>query len=510
VTDPQSTTQTHSTEGKVSFVVTVVVLVVVFLFASAIPWQSSSQVHTLLESVASLLALFAGVLALVRQQTHRDRVFLFIGVGFLGASILDGYHMLVTSNRISTRLPSALPALIPWSWLASRCFLSVCLFLSWLAWKRSGSRPVVSDATIYLSVAAVMLLSTLFLALVPLPLAYRPDFLLHRPAEWIPAIFFGLALGGYVSIGTWRHNAFDRFLICSLMVALASQLVVMPQSKQLFDGMFDLAHLFKIVSYVLVVIGLIVSVWTAFAEVERLDVLSKQTVADLARTNERLAHANEGLEAFVRSASHDLKAPLRHIYGFCNFVRTDAADRLTPNEMTDLQRVMDAATHMSKLLESLLRFAKLGATSLQHETFSLSEVVETIVAQLPKDQQSCVIHTDLSEVTGDKSLLTVVLQNLIENGLKYAEMDPPQVTIRSELSPGETRISVIDNGIGVASQKSTQIFEPGVRAVDDADVAGAGFGLATCARIVTAHQGSIWVESNAERGSTFIFTIPKR
>jgi light-regulated signal transduction histidine kinase (bacteriophytochrome) len=169
---------------------------------------------------------------------------------------------------------------------------------------------------------------------------------------------------------------------------------------------------------------------------------------------------------------------------------------------------MNAASHMSDVLQSLLRFAKLGPTSLQHDTVSLSDIVDTVVSQLPVERQTQVRYAQLSTVTGDRTLLTVVMQNLIENGLKYVQNRSPQVIVQSETTSRGTHVMVIDNGIGVNRKQLTRIFEPGVRGVSDSEFAGSGFGLATCARIVTAHQGEIWAEPNAEGGSTFHFTIP--
>ncbi len=229
------------------------------------------------------------------------------------------------------------------------------------------------------------------------------------------------------------------------------------------------------------------------------------------QANQRLAQANEGLEAFVRSASHDLKAPIRHIYGFCDFVRQGAGDRLTEEERQDLQRVMDAATRMSALLDSLLRFAKLGATSLQPEEFSLGDAVDVVVSQLPDEQRSKVIYSDLTTIYGDRVLLSLVLQNLIENGLKYvADPEVARVVIESESSPEETCVSVIDNGIGVPTESRERIFQPGTRAVPESEFSGSGFGLAACARIIQAHQGKIWIESNDDGGSTFHFGVPTK
>ena len=96
-------------------------------------WQGSAQLHTLMEGIATLLALIVGVMALVRFYSKKNNTFLFIGSAFLGTGFLDGYHALATSHYFKAYLPSDLPSLIPWSWVASRMFLALFMYLSWLS-----------------------------------------------------------------------------------------------------------------------------------------------------------------------------------------------------------------------------------------------------------------------------------------------------------------------------------------------------------------------------------------
>lgn len=485
------------------------ILIALMGVAYTITWQGSPWLHTVMEAIASSTAVFVGIISLVRHQTRDDNIFLFIGTGFLGAGILDGYHAIVTVEGISQHLPSTLSALDSWTWFASSCLLSVCLCLSWLDWKRGSSRRFVSDLVVYLSVGTLVLSAFLVFIFIPVPAVNAPEFMLHQPTALIPAIFFALALVGYASTGSWKHDSFQRCLVASLMFGLVVQVGLMSRSETLFDGMFDVAHLLKIVSYMLVAAGLIVSVLRAFEDAQRLSAERQLQIAEV-------DHANEALEAFVRWASHDLRSPLRHIFSFCGFVRESATDRLTETENSDLERVMEAATNMSDLLDGLSRFAKLGAASLRLETFSLNDAVESVVEQLPLEQQSQVHYSGLDQVVADKALLTIVMQNLIENGLKYVQDQTPEVTVTSEfvsefdaeVSFGAIRVSVADNGIGVDRRHLERIFEPGIRGVAMSEYSGTGFGLATCARIIAAHQGKIWVESELGKGSVFHFTIP--
>jgi hypothetical protein len=108
-------------------------------------WQSSVELHTLLEVAGCLIALFVATMALVRYHTRPTTTFLFVALAFLGTGLLDGYHAIVTMTFGSALLPSTVEPLIPWSWLASRMFLSAFLLLSYLAWRRREKHGEVAE-----------------------------------------------------------------------------------------------------------------------------------------------------------------------------------------------------------------------------------------------------------------------------------------------------------------------------------------------------------------------------
>ena len=248
-----------------------ILLTVGSVFLRGSSWQGSVDLHTHMETAATILALMVGVIALVRFYAKKNNTFLFIGAAFLGTGFLDGYHALVTSDYFETYLPSDLPSLIPWSWVASRLFLAFLMYLSWFAWTcehRLGEAGRINERTVYLFSGTLTLASFLFFAFVPLPRAYYPEFWFHRPEEFVPALFFLLALVGYLRKGHWRHDAFEHWLVLSLVVGFAGQVVFMSFSGQLFDFEFDAAHTLKKVSYICTLIGLLISVSSIFREAE--------------------------------------------------------------------------------------------------------------------------------------------------------------------------------------------------------------------------------------------------
>ena len=128
-------------------------------------WQGSTQLHTFMEVVATFLALMVGILALVRFYTRKNNTFLFLGSGFLGSGFLDLYHTVVTSTFFQDLFPSPPPSLIPWSWVASRLFLALLMYFSYLAWMREdrlGEAGAISKRLVYLAITVLTLISFVF------------------------------------------------------------------------------------------------------------------------------------------------------------------------------------------------------------------------------------------------------------------------------------------------------------------------------------------------------------
>jgi len=183
-------------------------------------WRGGVHPHTLMETMATVLAMTVGVMALVRFYSKKDTPTFLLGTGFLGTALLDGFHAVATSEYFGPLMSSDFSSLLSWSGVASRQFLSVMIFLSLLAWaweKNSGRSFLVREKPLYLTVAAFTIGCFLFFAFAPLPPVYSPDTLFHRPGEFGPALFFLLALAGYLRKGKWRYDPFEHWLVLSLI-----------------------------------------------------------------------------------------------------------------------------------------------------------------------------------------------------------------------------------------------------------------------------------------------------
>jgi PAS domain S-box-containing protein len=232
----------------------------------------SPELHTLLDAVATVLAVVVGALAIVRFYSRKSLTFLYIGTGFLGTALLDGYHALVTSRFLALPLIGDPSDLSVWTWVASRVFLSLFLFVSWLAWyleERAGggdSDRTMGELSVYLTATSLTLIIFVFFVWAPLPGAYWTDTALTRPAELVPAGFFLLATLGYLRKGAWRRDPFEHWLLLALITGLMSQAGILPYSTSLYDVPDIAGHLLKILGYGFVLVGLMASVHSAFRQ----------------------------------------------------------------------------------------------------------------------------------------------------------------------------------------------------------------------------------------------------
>ena len=277
------------------------------------PWRGSPDLHTLMEAIATVLAFIVGGLALVRFYSRKQATFLFIGTGFLGAGLLDLNHALLTADYFLVREGAQAENLFAWTWTAERLFLSIFLLVSLLAWRREleeGEGEVVHEATVYGTALVLTLLNLFFFEWVPLSRAHFPGLWMTRPAEYLPGLFFLVSFVGYFAKGGWRRDAFEHWLLISLLIATMAHVAYMSLSEVRFDGMFDAAHLLKVASYGAMLTGLLFSVYQTFRrESQVLGALTQANealaaeVTVRARTEEALKEGRARLQDFLDNAS---------------------------------------------------------------------------------------------------------------------------------------------------------------------------------------------------------------
>jgi PAS domain S-box-containing protein len=238
--------------------------------------------------------------------------------------------------------------------------------------------------------------------------------------------------------------------------------------------------------------------------------LNRTLEARVAARTRELTLANQELESFAYSVSHDLRAPLRAIDGFSRLLGERYGDAIQDEGREYLARVRNATGRMGTLIESLLKMARLGRGGIKPVQLDLSRMSAEIVAELRANEPGREVAVEIApglQATGDPSLVRNLLQNLVGNAWKFTrDRGDARIEVGHD---GEGAFFVRDNGAGFAPEYADKLFRPFQRLHSQEQFAGDGIGLASVKRIVERHGGMIRAEGRLGEGATFRFTLPE-
>jgi light-regulated signal transduction histidine kinase (bacteriophytochrome) len=228
---------------------------------------------------------------------------------------------------------------------------------------------------------------------------------------------------------------------------------------------------------------------------------------ELEQCRQAARDANEELQQFVYAASHDLQQPLRSIATYAQLLQREYGREGPAADFTGF--IVDGSNQMSQLVRDLLTYSRTGA-SVRRANFNLNSAVQTAVVKLAepvRQTQATIKAEDLPEVYADETLIAQVFDCLIVNAIKYRSEQLPEIHISADEDSKGFTVSVADNGEGIEPRFHEQVFVPFKR-LHGKEIPGSGLGLAISRKIVRAHGGKIWVESDGHAGSTVRFTLP--
>ena len=226
----------------------------------------------------------------------------------------------------------------------------------------------------------------------------------------------------------------------------------------------------------------------------------------------KLSRSNAELQEFAYIASHDLQEPLRAVSGYIRLLQTEYIDQLnsTAHEYIDL--AIDGTKRMRGLIEDLLTYSHVGTSEQIFSRVDCNKVVREVISNLStliEESEANIIYYDLPDVSGDRTQIVQLFQNLLINAIKFRHPDTaPKIIIQAKsIDDNRWLFSVSDNGIGIKAEYFDRIFKIFRRLHTHREFAGTGVGLALCRKIVERHGGKIWVESELGEGTTFFFTM---
>jgi PAS domain S-box-containing protein len=244
---------------------------------------------------------------------------------------------------------------------------------------------------------------------------------------------------------------------------------------------------------------------------QELERLNRELEDRVRSRTEQLEAANKELEAFSYSVSHDLRAPVRHIDGFVKLLERELPPA-TEKTAHYLRTIAASSQRMAALIDDLLALSRTGRAPLEMRTVQLRPLVDEVILDLKPDVARRKVEWrigPLPAVRGDASLLRVVLQNLLDNAVKYTQ--PQRAAVieigARRLEDGETAVYVRDNGVGFDMRYADRLFGVFQRLHRADEFEGTGIGLATARRVIHRHGGRIWGEGEPGRGACFHFTV---
>lgn len=244
------------------------------------------------------------------------------------------------------------------------------------------------------------------------------------------------------------------------------------------------------------------------------DITERQRLeTEFALRAEKLEHTNTELQEFAYIASHDLAEPLRMITSYLELLQRRYGGQLDETADEFIGYAVGGAERMKALIDDLLAYSRVGSHEMERVEVDVSDVLHPVLQSLERAIEEADARVEpaepLAPVCCDTTQLGQLLQNLVANAVKFGAADrPPVVTVAAVLDGEGVRVSVTDNGIGIARAQQERIFKMFSRLHGRDEYEGTGIGLALCRRIAERHGGRIWVESEQGAGSSFHVWLP--
>jgi signal transduction histidine kinase len=241
---------------------------------------------------------------------------------------------------------------------------------------------------------------------------------------------------------------------------------------------------------------------------------------ELAKANDQLRgkvaelkRLNDDLETFIHITAHDLKEPLRNLYGYCDLVEREVSSALTSQGKQYMDGLRSNTIRLASLIDDLRELTSITHTQFTHDIVDLNDVIAAVLQDFSSAMADRKVEINLAKmpvVCGMRPLLVELYRNIIGNALKYGDPSAMALDFQAEEPTDEWLLSVHNTGPSIAQSNLERIFQPFCRLGNVTRVEGSGMGLTLCRKIIERHGGRIWAESTPESGVSIKFTLRKQ
>lgn len=245
----------------------------------------------------------------------------------------------------------------------------------------------------------------------------------------------------------------------------------------------------------------------------RTNLTTYEAMRQLEGTRLHLEEINQELSSFSHVVAHDLQGPLGLVSGFAGLLASKYAPQLDDDAQVMVEEIVNSAKSMTRLINDLLALSRVGREQKSLEPVDLNEVAANVLenlAQRIREKSAIVELGVLPTLSGVRVYLLQLLQNLIDNAIKYNDSAQPRVELQAEDQGPNCVLRFRDNGIGIPETEIGKILKPFGRGAGASLARGSGIGLTTCQRIIEFHGGSLEIHPNPTGGSEFVITLPTR
>lgn len=460
--------------------------------------------HVIVEISAIIVAFGVFTVGWNTERFTEHSFFLVLGVAYLFVGVLDLTHTLAYRGMgIFTGYDANLPTQL---WIAARYLESVSILIA-----LGFAQRKVEKSTVFLvyAIVAVALHAAIFSGLFPDCYVEGVGLTLFKViSEYTVVAILCIAVFAYGR----KRSLFDpnlwRVLILSIVLTQIAELAF-TLYVDVYGIMNWVGHYLKLLSFGLLYVGMIKnSLQKPYDTLFRdLDLSMKREQARV----RQLEDINRNLEAFSASLSHDIRSPLQVIRSYAELIATTCVTKDDEKCEEYLEELLGRVEYIDQLVESLLRLASLSVRTPSFQSVNLSEIADNIIVDLkiqnPEREVSVQIEEGMHELA-DPSLAEILLSNLIGNAWKYTRQSKSaRIEFGTMEQNGKRVFYISDNGVGFDMKKADALFRPFQRLHDAEIFEGAGIGLVTARKVIEAHNGEIWFESEEGRGTTVFFTL---